>query len=277
MAVDNFIPEIWSSLIVETLKKSLVFSVLTNRDYEGEISQAGDSVRINALGPVANAAYTKNVTNVVPATLNDQSQLLIIDHARYFCFEVDDVDKRQAKGDILAGGILEATYGLRDTADQFLAALWSGAASTSADTPVNSVNVLAAVLTAAENLNERNVPLEGRAMVVTPWFMTKLVIADVLLETGAGNAPFRNGWVGRCGGFDIHVSNNVAASGGFDKIMAGTSRGITYAEQLGPNQVEAFRPEGAFSDAVKGLHLYGGRVVRPDALTVLSVSEAAEP
>jgi hypothetical protein len=274
MSVDNFIPMMWSTMIQDILKKSLVFDALVNRDYEGQIAAHGDSVKINAIGDVTIGDYTKNGAISGAETVNDQSQILQITQAKYFHFEVDDIDKRQTTGGILSAAMQRAAYQLRDTADTYLAGLYGDAGTTSADTNVNSVNVLAAVLTAAESLNEQNVPMTGRRMIITPWFHTKLVLAKVLVEN-TSNTAFDNGFVGRCGGFDMFISNNVQASGGFDKIMAGTNLSITFADQI--NSVEAYRPELSFSDAVKGLHLYGAKVVMPDALTVLSVAEVAEP
>lgn len=275
MAVNNFIPTMWSSMIQEILRKQLVFGALTNRDYEGEISQKGDSVRINSIGPVTVGDYVKNVTNVTPETLNDQSQVLQIDQSKYFSFEVDDIDKRQTTGGLLVAGMSDAAYRLADTLDQYIASLYTDAGSTTADTPVNSVNVLATVLTASQALSDGNCPRDGRVMIIPPWFTNKLVLAEVLLPA-TNQSSFGSGFVGRVAGFNVFESNNVADDGaGNDQILCGTSRAITLAEQI--NSVEAYRPEGAFSDAVKGLHLYGARVVQPDCLTVISCSELAEP
>lgn len=277
MAVDNFIPEMWASRMATILDKSLVYGALCNRFYEGEIAEAGDTVRINAVGPVTVAAYTKNVTVINPQTLNDQQAVLSITQSDYFAFEVDDIDARQAKGNVLVAGMDRAAYALRDTADQYVAGLYTGASSISAaPIPVNSVNVLAQTLVLAEALDTLNVPTEGRWLVIPPWVKTKFVLAKVLLENTT-NTALDNGFVGRIAGFNVYVSNNVpTTNGGTEfKIMAGTSEAITFADCI--NKVEAYRPESAFSDAVKGLHVYGARVICPDALAVGDWTNLAEP
>lgn len=276
MSVGNFIPELWSARILRQLEKELVFGALCNTDYEGEISQFGDTVRINGIGPVTIGTYTRNSTSITPEELNDEQQTLVIDQSKYFAFKVDDLDARQAKGNVLAEGINKAGYGLRDAADQYIAGLWEQAGSISADTDVNSLNAYEMLLALKEVLDEANVPAEGRWCVIPPWFETKLLLAEVLVENTT-NEAWTNGRVGRCAGFTIHKSNNVDTNGGgtHEQIMAGTREAISFAQQI--SKVEAYRPESAFSDAVKGLHLYGAKVVQPDCLAVGSFNEIAEP
>ena len=96
--------------------------------------------------------------------------------------------------------------------------------------------------------------------------------ASKFLDASAsGNTDaLRNGFVGRAAGFDIHVSNNCHD----DSILAGHPMAVTYAEQI--VKTEAYRPEDAFSDAIKGLHVYGAKVVRPEAISVVSASDSSE-
>lgn len=277
MSVNNFIPRMWSDRLNQKLKKALVYAMLCNRDWEGTISQKGDSVQITAVGPVTIGNYTKNVTTITPETLNDEAATLIIDQSKYFCFEVDDVDQRQAGSSVMVGGMDQAAYGLADTADQYIASLYTGASYISAaPVAVNSVNVLASLLLLSQALTEANIPKEGRIAVIPPWVTTKLSLAKVLLEN-TSNTAFENGFVGRAAGFNLHESNNVpTTNGGTEfKILSGIPKAITFADQI--NKIEAFRPESAFSDAVKGLHLYGAKVIYPDALAVGDWTEAAEP
>ena len=108
MSVDNFIPQVWSARIEQRLRAALVFADVVNRDYEGLIQKYGDSVRINGIGPVTIAEYTKNSTSITPEVLNDNSQTLLIDHSPYFAFSVDDVDQAQANDGQGAGGGINA-------------------------------------------------------------------------------------------------------------------------------------------------------------------------
>lgn len=274
MSVSNFIPEVWAARIFARLRKALVIGDLANRDYEGEISEAGDTVKINSIGPVTVGTYTRNSGTLTLQTLEDSQMNLLIDQMKYFNFQVDDVDARQAAGNILAAGMDDAAYRLADTADTYLGTLYSQAGTTVVSATYNSLTAYALLLTLKQKLDEKNVPAEGRYCVIPPWFETKLLLAEVIVENTSNDA-FQNGKIARCAGFDLRRSNNLYNDGTYDMVMAGTSRAIAYAEQI--NKVEAYRPESKFCDAVKGLHVYGAKVVDPDCLAVAGVDEAAEP
>lgn len=275
MSVDNFIPELWEGRLYETLRKSLVFGGLCNRNWEQKLLVAGDRVKITELGPITIRDYVKNVTTLTRQTLNDAGQWLDITQSKYFDFEVDDIDKAQAAGEILSDAADLASYGFADTFDQFVALLYAQAGSITVATPINSLNVYDALLGLGQALSDAKVPKIGRWCVIPPWFNRKLSLAEVQIENIQGEA-WASGVVGRCAGFDqVFESNNVYETGGQYKIMAGTNRAMTVADQI--NKVEAYRPEGSFSDAMKGLHVYGGKVIDPACLAVLDASVLAEP
>lgn len=275
MSVNNFIPELWSDRIHARMRKALVYGDLANRDYEGEFQGYGSRLKISGVGPVTISSYTPNVTTVTPEQLNDEAAYIEIDQRKYFAFKVDDVDQAQARGNLLSAGMDEAAYGLADVYDQFIAGKYTLASYITATTPVNSVNVHAFLQSLAQKLDELNVPRVGRWCVIPPWMNTKLVIAKLVVENTTNDA-FNNGVVGRVAGFDLRMSNNVPVTSGTDyKVMAGTNRAISAASQLA--SVEAYRPESSFSDAIKGLSVYGADVVEPDCLVVGDASELAEP
>ena len=274
MSINNFSPEVWAARVFVGLRKAQVLAALVNRDYEGEISQFGDTVKINSIGPVTVSAYTKNSGTLSLQTLDDSQMNLLIDQMYYFNFQVDDVDKRQQQGNVMSVAMDDAAYRLADTADTYLGTLYSQAGTTVASTTYNSLTAYALLLTLKQKLDEKNVPAEGRYCVIPPWFETKLLLAEVIVENTSNDA-FQNGKIARCAGFDLRRSNNLYNDGTYDMVMAGTSRAIAYAEQI--NKVEAYRPESKFCDAVKGLHVYGAKVVDPDCLAVAGVDEAAEP
>jgi len=284
MALDNFIPVIWSARLLARLQKALVYGQagVVNRDYEGEIADVGDTVRINSIGPVSIFPYVKNTDMPAPETLNDAAQMLTIDQAQAFNFQVDDIDRAQQKPKVMDEAMREAGYALADVADQYLAGLmWQAAPATSMlgaiGSPVdigygaNEMSPYIALLRLGRFLDEKNIPRAGRWAIVPPWFEEYLVMDGRIVGSGADAADTRavNGRVGRAAGFDILVSNNVPfLPGGTEyKIVAGTSLATSYAEQI--NKVEAYRPQLRFADAVKGLHLYGAKVVRPEALALL--------
>lgn len=291
MALENFIPVIWSARLLARLQKALVYGQagVVNRDYEGEITDVGDTVRINSIGPVSIFDYVKNQDMPGPETLNDATQTLVIDQAKSFNFQIDDIDRAQQKPKVMDEAMREAAYGLADVADQYIAGLmWQAAPATSMlgaiGTPqvigygANEMSPYIALLELGRFLDEKNIPREGRWAIVPPWFHEYLVMDNRLVATGTEAADTRavNGRAGRAAGFDILVSNNVPFLTGPTefKVVAGTSLATTYAEQI--SKVEAYRPERRFADAVKGLHLYGAKVVRPEALALL-VADMGEP
>ena len=276
MSVSNFIPELWSKRINQKLRKSLVFGSVVNTDYEGEIGSGGDTVKINSIGDVTIGNYVPNSTSITPEQLNDYQTTLSIDTKKYFAFKVDDVDKAQVNANVMDEAMQSAAWGLKNAADESIAALYTGAGNTITTTAIDSTNAFAAVLTLGQYLSQENVPEDGRWLVIPPWFKTKLLLAKALVtDNGAAADAFTNGKVGRVGGFDVYESNNVANDGTTYYIMAGTRKAISFAAQV--NKVEAYRPEASFSDAVKGLYVYGTKVVYPDALAVLTATVGAEP
>lgn len=354
MAITNFQPEIWAAQLLGVLDKALVYAGpgVVNRDYEGDVANAGDTVHITSIGDPTIGTYTKD-TDITIQVLTDADRALLIDQAKYFGFEVDDVDLRQVQnaGGLMSEAAQRAGFGLADTADQFLvqrmlAGVQAGndIGVVDATTATNVYDLL--IVPAGVKLNQNNVPQQGRFMVLDPAAYGKLQLDNRFIkvnESGTSEA-LRNGVVGRAGGFDIAMSNNAfqanraiasvathsgtkvldgAAAGAFNQgdvgltvvgtgigaankiasvtadgtsatttvnqtasatitdlvlsgggqvAIAGSRIATTYAEQI--NKVEAFRPEKRFADALKGLHLYGAKVVRPEALVVASVKVA---
>lgn len=283
MAIDRFIPEIWAAQLLTALEKSLVFAQpgIANRDYEGEIAESGDTVRITSISDPTIGTYTPNSTTITPEELTDAQRTLVIDQAKYFAFKVDDVDARQAKGNVMTEAMRRAAYKLRDVVDTHLAGFYTSVPSAN---DLGTVAVPTATPTAfydsilvplGVELDEANVPTEGRWVVIPPWLHGRALRDDrfVRVDASGTSEALRNGIVGRAAGFDILKSNNVVNSSGDDyEILAGgADMAISYAEQI--NKVEAYRPESSFSDAVKGLHLWGAKVIRPEALAGATASQ----
>jgi hypothetical protein len=280
MAVSHFIPEVWSAQLLSSLKKSLIFAgpAIANRNYEGDIANFGDTVRITSISRPTIATYTKDVALSAPETLTDASRTLVIDQSKAFNFEVDDIDLRQSRdgGALMDEAAAEAAYALADTADQYVAGLYTAADAGNAITTTQVNDAAKAIKGLTDlmvKLDNKNVPRQGRYVVVPPWYHALLLASDLFVRVDASGTSegLREGMVGRAFGFDIYVSNNCVNVTGDDWIVqAGVPSAITFAEQI--NKVEAYRPEGAFSDALKGLHLYGAKVVRPEALATLTAS-----
>ena len=280
MSVTNFIPEVWAAQLLASLKKSLVFAGpgIANRNYEGEIANQGDTVRITSISRPTVASYTKDSTTITPETLTDANRSLSIDQAKYFAFEVDDIDLRQARdgGALMDEAAVEAAYALADTADQYVAGLYTGvdAGNAISTTSITSGTLaVTGLVNLKVKLDNANVPTMGRYVVLPPWYHGLLLQSDTFVRVDASGTSeaLRNGFVGRAFGFDVYVSNNCINVTGDDWIIqAGYPGAITFAEQIA--KVEAYRPESAFSDALKGLHLYGAKLVRPTGIATLTAS-----
>ncbi len=284
MALTTFIPTLWSARILQNLHKSLVYGQagVINRDYEGEIREVGDSVRINSIGAINVENYAKNSDMNDPDDVMGAGQTLVIDQAKYFNFQVDDIDRVQTRPDVLTEAMREAGYALKDELDGWLAAKWNEAANNigsnaSPKTDINTTNyAYNYLLELGTKLDEANVPSDGRWVIIPPWYKEILLKDSRFINPGTPQAEERlaNGRIMRAAGFDILMSNNVVNTAGENnKIMAGHPMAWTLAEQI--IKVEAYRMEKRFADAVKGLHVYGAKVVRPYALAVLHVNKTA--
>ena len=279
MSIDSFVPEVWSKSLLSSLKKSLVIAApgVVNRDYEGEINDQGDTVRINSISRPTVASYVKGTTSITPEQLTTAQRSLVVDQAKYFAFEVDDVDARQAAGNVIPEAMAEAAYALADVADQYVEGLLRAGAANSLSTvqidgAADAYDLL--LIPLKVELDEANVPTQGRYCLIPPWIHGRLLGDSRFIDmsaSGMGDA-LSNGIVGRAAGFELRVSNNLPLITGDDySVIAGHPSACSYAEQI--NKTEAYRPEDSFSDAVKGLHLYGAKVVRPDALAIATASK----
>ena len=273
MSLENFIPKVWSSRLLKHLDEQHILVDVTNREYEGDIQNAGDTVKINSIGDIAVNDYTKNSTTISPETLSDASTQLTIDQSKYFAFQVDDIDQAQQRPKVMQRAMDKAGIALSDTADSYIAGLYGDAGVTpSKEDWSSTIDVQSAAKKIKKGLMENNVP-EGADIwwAVTPEIYTDS-LQDVVADLSDNVEELRNGVVGSIYGINVMVSNNLegdGTSGTEYQTMAGTMDAIGFAEQI--NKVEAYRPEDSFSDAVKGLHLYGAKVIRPEQLVSLPV------
>ena len=294
MAVDGFIPTIWSARLLENLNKALVYGQpnVINRDYEGEIKGKGSTVKITSVGDITIGDYTKDADITDPEALEDTQSVLSITQAKYFNFVVDDIDQAQTAPTLMNGAMQQSAYNLADVADQYIAGIMKASVpagnvigtTAAAKVPDLRPDEAGTKLTAWDYLlelgtvlSEANVPKQGRWAIVPPWFVERLSGDPRFSDAAASTSTdaLLNGLVKRAAGFDILESNNVptgAGTGGESAktqtyVIAGTPIATTFADSV--NKVEAYRPQKRFADAVKGLHVYGAKVARPDALAML--------
>lgn len=285
MAISNFVPEIWSAQIWEALRTKLVYGGpgVVNRDYEGDIANAGDTVHITSFTDPTIRNYTAENDITVDA-ITDATRALVVDQADYFAFDVDDVNRRQGLGGWVESVTSRSAYLLAKDADSYLSgAMYAALNQTAYDldgitVDLSDADAYSKVLVPMwTQLTENDVPPDGRWVVVDPDFYAVLLndarFIDASASADGGNA-LRNGFVGRAAGFDIYVSNQTPdPTTDITAVIAGHPMATTYAEQI--NSVEAQRREKRFGDLVKGLHLYGAKVVHPEAMALASVTYQA--
>lgn len=272
MSVNNFIPTIWSARMLANLDKKLVFGNCVNREYEGEIKSQGDKVKVNRIGPVTIKDYTGTLDE--PEELDSTQVELVIDQAKYFNFKVDDVDAAQANVKLVDKGMERAAYGMADVIDTHIASFTAKAGikvgSDSSPILITVVNAYDALVDLGVALDEENVTKQGRFAVLPPWYLgllskdPRFTKEYKILENGLVDGA-------TVSGFTLWESNNVVKTNDKYSIMAGTELGIAYAGQVA--ELEAYRPEKSFADAVKGLWVYGAEVFEPKALCNMTVTK----
>lgn len=260
----------------------------------------GDTVKINMIGDITISNYSKDTDIASAQALTDAQSQLTITQAKYFNFEIDDVDAAQNAngGQIMQEAMSWAAYRLRDTIDQYVAGFYLDAVSAigSSGTPTvptapTQTNIGAGttvydyLVQLGQKLTEQLVPIQGRWLIVPPWIKSYLTMdirfsgyntagAQPTLAYGTLTDSDRSpsdAYLGKIENMDVyesvncpHIGGTVGIAGSQDVILAGHPIAITMAE--GVNKTEAYRPPLRFADAVKGLVLYGAKTVRPYAL-----------
>lgn len=276
MAITNFIPEVWSAAILEALRAKLVFPSLCNRDYEGDIREAGDTVHITGYNDVTVREYVRGQPITVDDVTDKEAAVLKIDKSDYFAFKVNDLDKAQAKADLTGKFTNSAAYNMMKNVENYISNLMDAAVETPAKTVAvgTPADAYLAVVEAGRKLDVQNVPDEGRWLVVSPDFYALLLQDSRFIEgTEAGHNTLLNGVVGQVRGFTVVKSNNVprkSSSPDTQSILAGTNAAVTFAQQV--SKVEAMRMQTDFADMVRGLDLYGAKVIRPECLTKITLN-----
>ena len=290
-----FLPKIYSKKVLNFFRKSSVVEAITNTDYAGEISAFGDSVRIIKEPVISVEDYTR-ATDTTVTRLTDQELTLVVDSAKAFKFIVDDIETNMSHINFKEVATSSAAYALRDSYDAaVIATMFSGVSSSSPDHVLGSDNAtdLAAgtfdgtgnldigfgssehdpidvMARMARLLDEQDVPEEGRWFVAGPDFYEVLGQASSKLlsvDFNAGQGSIRNGLVssGKLRGFEMYKSNNIAAtSNAAGKVLGGHISSTATAQTI--VSTETLRDPTSFGDIVRGLHVYGAKVLRPEAL-----------
>lgn len=281
MAITNFIPTVWSEHLYRALDKKYIAVKNCNREFEGEIKGKGSSVKICGVGDITISDYTKDTDLSAPETLSDSATVLTIDRAKCFNFQIDDIDRVQATPKLMEEAMRKAADGLANEADAYIYSLFYKSEPEIVECEINSENILDYFINARTMLALQNVSDPSDIVFeVHPKIAAVLLKAKINLGSDNGEA-LDHGCIGTILGSPVYVSNNITSYGNDGTFMyacsARTKRSVAFAEQL--SEIDAYRPEKRFADAVKGLHLYGAKIVYPaEQITLaLGVGEPTNP
>mgnify|MGYP000734848082 FL=1 len=273
----TFIPEIWSKKLNQMLEKNCVMMQCVNKNWEGEISQQGDTVKIITPADVTVSTLTSD--NITYTSLAPKSQDLVIDQKKFFAFKIDDVAKVQSNMDIMESHLVNAKKAIEEVQDSYLLAMHTDV------TESNTVGSESSPITLDkstiyEHFVKLSLALKNSDAVhtgVRPWVVINPNIESYLLQSpefikayNVADETLRDGAIGRIAGMDVLVSTNLTDIDNKYYVLAGTNDAITFASQLA--KIESLRDKDSFSDLVRGLYLYGAKTVQPKALAKMIVS-----
>ena len=287
----NFTPEIFSQKVLKFFRRASVVEDITNTDYAGEIENYGDTVRIIKEPTITVSSYSRGAV-VNPQDLADDQITMVVDQANAFAFKIDDIEERQSHVNFEALATSSGAFSLKRKYDaNVLQAMADGAGNTGTDfgtaaapiginaTQDNAVNLMLAM---ARALDDESIPEENRFFVAPPAFWEHLFqagskFAEVQV-TGDATSPLRNGLVmqGNIAGMNCYKTTALNNSGtdvvtiaGQDTtndfvVLAGHMSSTATASHIA--KTEVVRSTETFSDIVRGLHVFGRKVLRPEAL-----------
>lgn len=273
----TFIPEIWSKKLNQMLEKNCVMMQCVNKNWEGEISQQGDTVKIITPADVTVSTLTSD--NITYTSLAPKSQDLVIDQKKFFAFKIDDVAKVQSNMEIMEAHLVNAKKAIEEVQDSYLLAMHTDV------TESNTVGSESSPITLDkstiyEHFVKLSLALKNSDAVhagVRPWVVINPNIESYLLQSpefikayNVADETLRDGAIGRIAGMDVLVSTNLTDIDNKYYVLAGTNDAITFASQLA--KIESLRDKDSFSDLVRGLYLYGAKTVQPKALAKMIVS-----
>lgn len=271
-----FIPEIWSQKLNAMLQKECVMLQCVNRNYEGEIKNQGDSVKI--ITPAAVSVATLGTENITYKELEPKATDLIIDQKKFFAFKINDVAQVQSNADIMAAHLENAKNAIEEVQDAYLLSQHAYVdtanvvGTDAAPVSLDKTTIYSQFVKLALCLKNSNAVSAAKR----PWVVINPTVESYLLQSsefiGAHNVAdetLREGAIGRIAGMDVLVSTNLTEVDGKYYVLAGTNDAITFASQL--SKIESLRDKDSFSDLIRGLYLYGAKTVQPKALAKMVV------
>jgi len=273
MSIASFIPQVWNAELLLSFRQQAIAAALANRQYEGDLTR-GNKVEINSAVDIAIKDYKTAGRTTSADAVSTTSIELVIDQEKNFDFYVDDIDRVQAAGS-MGAFTASAGLGMAEDADKFLLAQWVGAAATpdSATTSVTSGDVAYGIIRdLRKTLNKAHVPQASRYLLCNAEFEGWLLDAGsklVPVNTAGTSGALRDGTIGRVLGFTVVTTENLPQTN-FPQALAVYTPGVAYVSQV--QETEAMRAQDKFADRLRGLHVYGAKVVRSGALAVFTAT-----
>jgi len=290
-ATGVFVPEIWSGKLIEKFYAATVLAAIANTDYEGELKNQGDKVKIRTKPTITIRDYTLDQQLVVDRPSGSTVELTI-DYAKYFNLALDDVMELQADMNLLSMWADDAGEQLKIVIDTAVLALLDAGidshnkgataglksgnidlGASGAPVSLTPSNVLNYIVDLGTCLDEQNIPETGRWLVIPPWAAGMIKKSDLRNASisGDGTTLLRNGRLGMIDRFTLYASNLLptateGSSTAF-QILAGHPHGLTFASQI--SKIETMRSENTFSTLLRGLQVYGAKVLDGIALAEL--------
>ena len=273
MAISNFIPTIWTENLLKELDDQYIAALHCNREFEGDITKMGSSVKICGVGSITVGDYTKNADMLPPQTLSETTKELTINRAKYFNFQIDDVDRAQSLPGLMSAAMKAAANSLAVESDKYIFSLYNASNNRTSYNDVTPENILDIIIEARQKLYEDNVGDGCEVFLEVAPAVASLMLKAKILQSTDNTETLEKGCLGMIAGCKVFVTNSISKYINGDagtttyRCMMRTKRAIAYAEQL--SEIEAYRPESRFCDAIKGLHLYGASIIYPNELQVL--------
>lgn len=281
-AVGSAIAQKWHAELLRQRMKLLSAAEACNRNYEGEATRGGDSVRINMVGDITvNSSHSRSA-DMSLQTLGTTDMTLFIDAEDDFAFYLDDVDAKQTVTDLMPESMRRAAYKMRDTADQYVFTKMSGSVSTAnvltpatVGTAGQDIDLFELLVDISVALDNVDAPEDNRWVFLPPWACGMLVKDPrrTSFGTSANLSTYGSGYIGRSvDGLEVFKTRNLPTTSGVVTVLAGTKDATTLADQL--SEYETVRHPLRFGDIHKGLHVYGAKVIRPDELVSVAITQS---
>lgn len=282
MAISNFKQTIWSKSIQMALETITSLRNHCDFEYEKDSKNAKEVKILNVVRPTI-STYVPGTAITIEAA-SDAGKLLKLDQYRYFAFEVEDIDKAQSVPGLMEALAKEAARGLAESGDKYVAKLIEDyVEGTGGVTPIGQSGSVISLTksNAIESMEDGFAYLYSKNCKVTDEFYLELAPSvfttyrEALTELSTNNPEIlKKGAVGKINNAFVCVENLLptgkVGTGSSDDTyynVLRTSKAIAFAEQI--DKVEAFRPETAFQDALKGLYVFGACMARPDEIYVI--------